>query len=91
VLARVYEHLLGNHAQPVRDGGRLDELRPVPDHGEELGHFSLFRGDFGQRASMSKLLARVRGTVHGFVGDSMHALWYLDWHTGGATVRDRTA
>jgi hypothetical protein len=40
---------------------------------------------------MSKLLARVRGTVHGFVGVSMHALWYLDWHTGGTTVRDRTA
>jgi hypothetical protein len=40
---------------------------------------------------MAMLLARVCGTVHGFVGVSMHALWYLDWHTGGTTVRDRTA
>jgi|1186.fasta_scaffold539333_2 hypothetical protein len=40
---------------------------------------------------MPKLLAGVRGTVHGLVGVSMHALWYLDWHTGGTTVRNRTA
>jgi hypothetical protein len=36
---------------------------------------------------MPKLLAGVRGTVQGLVGASMHALWYLDWHTGGGAVR----
>jgi hypothetical protein len=40
---------------------------------------------------MPKLLAGVRGTVQGLVGASIHALWYLDWHTGGGAARDRIA
>ena len=30
------------------------------------------------------LVSRVRGTVHGVVGASLHLLWYLDLQTGGA-------
>jgi hypothetical protein len=36
---------------------------------------------------MPILLSSVRGTVQGVTAASLHALWYLDWRTGGGTVR----
>jgi hypothetical protein len=38
---------------------------------------------------MPSLISGVRGTVQGVVAASLHALWYLDWQTGGAPVRER--
>jgi hypothetical protein len=29
------------------------------------------------------LVSRVRGTVQGVLGASLHLLWYLDWQMGG--------
>jgi hypothetical protein len=36
---------------------------------------------------MPILISSVRGTVQGVASASLHALWYLDWRTGGSTVR----
>jgi hypothetical protein len=33
------------------------------------------------------LVSRVRGTVQGMVGVSLHLLWYLDWQIGGRSAR----
>jgi hypothetical protein len=40
---------------------------------------------------MASLITGVRGTVQGVVAASRHALWYLDWRTGGGTVLDAGA
>jgi hypothetical protein len=36
---------------------------------------------------MSIILDNVRGTVQGVLAGVGHVLWYVDWHTGGQTVR----
>ena len=82
VLARVDEHLLRPFAQPVGDRRRLDELRPVPDDGENP-HVP---GD-KRAAEMESLLTSIRGTVQGVIGATDHMLWWVSWHTGDA---DRT-
>jgi hypothetical protein len=38
---------------------------------------------------MRRVVVKVRGTVvHRVAAASRHALWYLDWRTGGTTARD---
>jgi hypothetical protein len=36
---------------------------------------------------MSAILDSVRGTVHGVLSRFGHVLWYVDWQSGGQTVR----
>jgi hypothetical protein len=38
---------------------------------------------------MSTILDSVRGTVQGVLSRVGHVLWYVDWQTGGQTVRRR--
>jgi hypothetical protein len=37
---------------------------------------------------MASLLDSVRGTVQGMLTASRHVLWYVDWQSGGSTVRE---
>jgi hypothetical protein len=84
VLAGVDQHLVGHRPQPVGHCGRLDELRPVPDYRENAhvaGTIRLPDRKWGTNGRMPSLFTSVRGAV-------VHALWYLDWETGGNTVLD---
>jgi hypothetical protein len=40
---------------------------------------------------MWSILDSVRGTVHGVLSRFGHVLWYVDWQTGGHTVRPAPA
>jgi hypothetical protein len=40
---------------------------------------------------MPFLISSARGTVHAVAAASRHALWYLDWRTGGGTARHSAA
>jgi hypothetical protein len=84
VLAGVDQHLLGARAQAVGDRRRLHELRPVAydrEYTHEIGVMTCL--------DMSTILDSVRGTVQGVLSRVGHVLWYVDWRTGGQSVRRR--
>jgi hypothetical protein len=81
VLAGVHEHLVVADAQAVRDGGRLDELRPVPDDGDYP------HGVEKSGGRMSHFVDNMRGTVSAAVGASRHLLWYVGYQSGRSGPR----
>ena len=84
VLAGVDEHLSGTRPQPVRNCSGLHKLRPV-SYDREYSHRFRVRTCL----DMSTILDNVRGTVQGVLAGVGHVIWYVDWQTGGQSVRQR--